>query len=194
MITAGGSTVTHVCLSDLGAGNESAMQLRSPDDRMHDETACTVAALLHGRSIATAESCTAGRVAEALAGVPGAVDFLRGGLVAYQERCKRDLLAVSAESVLSNDAAEQMAAGARLLFGADVAVATTGVAGAEPVDGTAPGTVFIATAVGDEVVSRRYVFAGDPQQVCERASRQALVDLRTALDPGSVRHRACAHT
>jgi nicotinamide-nucleotide amidase len=165
------------------------------DDRMHDEeNACTVAALLDGRSIATAESCTAGRVAEALAAVPGAVEFLSGGLVAYQERCKRGLLAVSAESVLSNDAAEQMAAGARLLFGADVAVATTGVAGGEPVDGTAPGTVYIATAVGDEVTSRRYVFAGGAQQVCERARRQALVDLRTALEPGSARHCSDPHS
>lgn len=64
-------------------------------------TAERIATLLDGRSVATAESCTAGRIAETLACVPGAVEFLRGGLVAYQEEIKRRLLGVVAESVVS---------------------------------------------------------------------------------------------
>ena len=97
---------------------------------MQDEQlAHRVAGLLGGRTIATAESCTAGRIAEVLACVESAVDFLRGGLVAYQDAVKHDLLGVVAESVLSVEAAAQMAAGAAELFDADVTVSTTGVAG-----------------------------------------------------------------
>ena len=67
---------------------------------MQDEdVARRVAQLLQGRQIGTAESCTAGRVAEVLACVEEASDFLRGGLVAYQDAIKRQLLGVTAESV-----------------------------------------------------------------------------------------------
>ncbi len=71
-----------------------------------------VAELLDGRTVATAESCTAGRVAEALATVERATEFLRGGIIAYQEWIKRDMLGVTADSVLTSEAAAQMAIGA----------------------------------------------------------------------------------
>jgi PncC family amidohydrolase len=66
-----------------------------------EDLATQVASMLDGRTVATAESCTAGRIAAALACVPGAADFLCGGVVAYQEAVKRDVLGVVAESVLS---------------------------------------------------------------------------------------------
>jgi PncC family amidohydrolase len=146
------------------------------------DVARAAVALLKGRSVATAESCTAGRVAEVLAALPGAADFFKGGIVAYHEMTKRDILNVSAESVLSNTAAEEMALGALRLFDAQVAIATTGVAGTDPVEGNPPGTVYVATAVDERVVSRRYLFGGDPEHVCVRARRQALIDLRRALE------------
>jgi PncC family amidohydrolase len=149
---------------------------------MQDEdVARRVAGLLDGRTIATAESCTAGRIAEVLACVENAADFLRGGLVAYQDVIKRDLLGVTADSVLSLDSATQMAMGAKELFGADVTVATTGVAGGETEEGTPPGTVYIGTAVGSRVVAMEYRFDGTPEQVCEQARRQALLDLIHAM-------------
>lgn len=149
---------------------------------MRDEdVARRVVAGLHGRTIATAESCTAGRVAEVLACVEKADEFLRGGLVAYQEPIKRDLLGVAARSVLSIEAAEQMAAGAAALFGADVVVSTTGVAGDEEEDGSPPGTVYIGTSVDGVVSSRVHRFGGSPEEVCDQARRQALVDLEAAL-------------
>jgi nicotinamide-nucleotide amidase len=137
--------------------------------------------MLEGRTIATAESCTAGRIAEVLACVENAADFLRGGLVAYQDAIKRDLLGVTADSVLSLDSATQMAVGAARLFGADVTVATTGVAGDETEEGTPPGTVYIARAVGGRVVATEYRFDGTPVEVCEQARRQALLDLIHAM-------------
>ena len=91
-----------------------------------EELARRVAELLDGRTIATAESCTAGRLAEVLACVEKATDFLRGGLVAYQDEIKRQLLGVTADSVLSIDAAKEMAVGALGLFGADVVSSVLG--------------------------------------------------------------------
>jgi nicotinamide-nucleotide amidase len=149
---------------------------------MNDEDVATeVAELLDGRTIATAESCTAGRVAEVLACVPKATEFLRGGVVAYQEEIKRQLLGVTAESVLTADAAEQMAAGAADLLGADVTVSTTGVAGDTEEDGTPPGTVYIGTSVGGAVGSTVHRFDGSPEEVCDQARRQALLDVVRAL-------------
>src|SRR3954464_6252989 len=106
---------------------------RMPSNGLADEgeVARRVAELLAGRTIATAESCTAGRVAEVLACVEQATDFLRGGLVAYQDEVKRGLLGVTARSVLTAEAAEQMASGVARLLDADVTVSTTGVAGDE---------------------------------------------------------------
>ena len=138
-------------------------------------------ARLQGRSVATAESCTAGRVAEVLACVEHASEFLCGGLVAYQETTKRELLGVDARSVLSTRAPEQMAVGAAALFGADVTVSTTGVAGDTDEDGSPPGTVYIATSVDGVVVSRVHRFTGSAEEVCDQARRQALLDLHTAL-------------
>jgi nicotinamide-nucleotide amidase len=146
-----------------------------------EDVARRVVAKLHTRTIATAESCTAGRVAEVLACVEKASEFLRGGLIAYQEPMKRELLGVTARSVLSTEAAEQMAAGAAALFGADVAVSTTGVAGDADEDGSPPGTVYIATSVDGAVSSRVHRFSGSPEEICDQARRQALVDLDVAL-------------
>jgi nicotinamide-nucleotide amidase len=146
-----------------------------------DDVAERVAALLAGRSIATAESCTAGRVAEVLATVDKASEFLRGGVVAYQESTKRRLLGVTAPSVLTEQAAEQMAAGVAELLDADVAVSTTGVAGDDELDGSPPGTVYIATSVDGRIASCVYRFDGPPEAVCDQARRQALLDLVDAL-------------
>jgi nicotinamide-nucleotide amidase len=140
-------------------------------------TAELVARALRGRALACAESCTAGRISEALAGVTGAAEWFRGGVVAYQEPVKRALLDGEAASVLSQQAAVEMATGVGELLEAAVSVATTGVAGDEPVDGVAPGTVFIATYVGGDVRVATHRFDGDPIAVCETASDCALASL-----------------
>jgi nicotinamide-nucleotide amidase len=150
---------------------------------MQDEDlANRVAELLNGRVIATAESCTAGRIAEVLACVEKASEFLRGGVVAYQESVKRELLGVTAESVLTAQAAEQMASGVAHLLGAQMAVSTTGVAGDETEDGTLPGTVYIGVCFDDTVTSKIHHFDGSPEEVCDRARRQALLDLVEILE------------
>jgi nicotinamide-nucleotide amidase len=155
----------------------------SSDDGSADDVGLAeqIAALLDGRTVATAESLTAGRVAERFACVTSATDFLRGGLVAYQDRIKRDLLGVTADSVFSERAVVEMAVGVCRLLDADVATATSGLAGDDPLDGVPPGTVFIATAVCGRTRSRHYRWDGAPEYVCERATHQALVDLLVDL-------------
>ena len=152
------------------------------DDLADVQIAERIAGLLEGRTLATAESCTAGRVAETLASVTKAQQFFRGGLVSYQVPIKRSLLGVTAESVLTTEAAEQMATGACSLLEADVAVSTTGVAGDSAQDGVLPGTVFIATCVGGKLHAREHHFGGEPEEVCDGARRQALIDLLRDLE------------
>jgi PncC family amidohydrolase len=159
-----------------------------------DDLARRIVDLLDGRTIATAESCTAGRVAEVLASVENATDFLRGGIVAYQEWVKRDLLGVTARSVLTEEAAAQMAIGAARLLRADITVSTTGVAGGDAEEGTPPGTVYIATSVNQKVTTAEHRFTGSPERVCEKARRQALVDLLSVMDPASDSARAAANS
>lgn len=134
-----------------------------------------------GHTLATAESITAGRIAKLLATVPKAAEFFCGGVVPYQEPLKRELLGVTAESVYSHRAAREMAAGAARLFGASMAVATTGVAGDAPMDGVPPGTVFVGLSRAGEVSSFAHVLDGSPDEVADGAAERALIELAIAL-------------
>ncbi len=108
-----------------------ARTLFSTDGSTVDEQ---VAQLLAGLTIATAESCTAGLMAARLAERPGSSDYLLGGAIAYADQAKVDQLGVDPALIerhgaVSPEVAEAMAAGAIERFGADVAVAITGIAG-----------------------------------------------------------------
>jgi nicotinamide-nucleotide amidase len=145
------------------------------------DVAAAVAERLAGRSVACAESCTAGRVSAAFAAVGGASEWFRGGIVAYQDTVKRELLGVRARSVFTAEAAAEMAWGVASLLEADIAVATTGVLGDEPEDGTPPGTVYIATLVnGSAEVTERH-FDGDAEEQCAEAVDAALSVLEARL-------------
>lgn len=152
---------------------------------LDEDVAAAVVAQLGGRSLATAESCTAGRISQAFAAVGDAERWFRGGVVAYQPDVKHVLLSVASSPVLSEAAAAEMAAGVARLLSADVAVATTGVVGDEPKDEVAPGTVFVATSVDGKLTARTHRFDGDAQLVVTAAVRQALADLLVDLAPTS---------
>lgn len=107
-----------------------------------------------GRTLATAESLTAGLVSAGIADVPGASAMLRGGVVTYATEAKASVLGVDAELLIARgavdaDVALAMARGAARLFGADLGVATTGVAGPSEQDGRPVGTCFVAVATGE---------------------------------------------
>ncbi len=118
-----------------------------------------------GLRLATGESLTAGLVAATLADVPGCSAVLQGGIVAYQVAAKRELLGVPeqalADGVVSEAVARAMAEGARRVLDADLGIGTTGVAGPEPHEGAAVGTVWIAVAGPDRTLARSLQLSGD---------------------------------
>jgi nicotinamide-nucleotide amidase len=104
-----------------------------------------------GLTLAVAESLTGGQLAAALTAVPGASAVFRGSVTAYATDLKASVLGVDAallakHGAVHEEVARQMAGGVRRLCGADLGVATTGVAGPDPQDGRPVGTVFVACA------------------------------------------------
>jgi nicotinamide-nucleotide amidase len=144
--------------------------------------AAGVARHLDGRSVATAESFTAGVIAQAFAAVDGSSEWFRGGVVAYQRAVKVALLGVAPSAALvSLGVAEQMAGAVATLLHADVAVATTGAAGPEPLDGAPPGTVAIGWSIDGRVDAALLHFDGDAETVIQRAAAAAFELLAGAL-------------
>jgi nicotinamide-nucleotide amidase len=147
-----------------------------------------VAALLAGRRIATAESCTAGMLAARLTDRAGSSAYVAGGAVAYANEAKAELLGVdpaliAEHGAVSSEVAEAMAAGAIRRLQADTAVAITGVAG--PGGGTEEkpvGTVWFCVMLNDgPTVTRCVRVPGERADVRERSTTVAMHLLRRAL-------------
>lgn len=132
-------------------------------------------------TVAAAESLTSGAIASAFGRGDAASGWFAGGVVAYAERVKREVLGVTAESVLTPQCARELATGVADLLGADVAVAVTGVGGPDPEEGLPPGTVYAAVCVGDDVTDAAWRFDGDPSAVVEQTVLAALRLVRDAL-------------
>ena len=111
----------------------------------------------NGLTIGTAESCTGGRIAEAIIAVPGASEYFKGGIVSYTNEVKENLLHVSHETLeektaVCEEVAQQMVIGACETLRVDYALAATGVAG--PTGGTPDipvGTIWLACGNKDDV-------------------------------------------
>ena len=179
-----GSEAAYRALLDLVRQRHGAA-IFSEDGTTIDEQ---VATLLSGRRIATAESCTAGMLAARLTDRPGSSDYVAGGVVAYANEAKADLLGVdpaliAEHGAVSAEVAEAMAGGALDRFGADTAVAITGIAG--PGGGTEDkpvGTVwFCVRCVGGPTATRCVRVPGERADVRERSTTVAMHLLRRAL-------------
>jgi PncC family amidohydrolase len=132
-------------------------------------------------TLATAESLTGGGVGEAVTSVPGSSAVYVGGVVSYATRVKVALLGVpedvvSREGVVSAACASQMAERVRALVGADVGVATTGVAGPEPQEGKPVGLVYVAVADESDTTVRELRLTGDREAI-RRATVAAALEL-----------------
>lgn len=144
-----------------------------------------------GATVATAESCTGGLVAERLTRISGSSGYFPGGAVTYGNTLKQALLGVSPDllvrhGAVSQEVARAMAKGARWVFETDYAVAITGIAG--PTGGSAEkpvGTVHLAVAgpgaSAEEIVHRKVILPGDREQVRWQSSQLALEMLRRRL-------------
>jgi nicotinamide-nucleotide amidase len=150
-----------------------------------------------GRRLAVAESCSGGLVAERLTSVPGASDVFRGGVVAYSNDVKRDVLGVPAALLAEHGAVSQpvaaaLARGARERLGADLAVATTGISG--PGGGSAEkpvGLVCVGFAGPEGAEAREFLFPFDRVRHRMVTSQVALDWVRRALlgiDPVALRY------
>jgi nicotinamide-nucleotide amidase len=144
-----------------------------------------------GLRLAVAESCTGGLVGARLTEVPGSSDVFVGGVIAYDNALKQDLLGVpeallAEHGAVSEPVARAMAAGAASRFGVRGAVAVTGVAGPGGGSPEKPvGTVWLAAALSGEVVSRRSMFPGSRHEIRARAAQAALLLVYRSLDSRS---------
>lgn len=140
-------------------------------------------------TVGTAESLTGGLVAAALTSVPGSSAYFQGGVVAYSNQLKVELLGVPFEVIeefgaVSEECARAMAEGLRRKLNVRVAVATTGIAG--PDGGTAAkpvGLVWLAASTGHRTIAVKHVFEGDREAVSE-ASVDAALKLLSDLITG----------
>ena len=131
-------------------------------------------------TLALAESCTGGIISSIITGIPGASDFFLGAAVTYSNKSKTDLLKVDPAilekyGAVSYQTAEAMAKGAKELFGSEITVAVTGIAG--PSGGTPEkpvGLVFIAIDFDNETKVIRNVFEGSRNDIRSEAARIAV--------------------
>ncbi|WP_348800371.1 CinA family nicotinamide mononucleotide deamidase-related protein [Flavobacterium adhaerens] len=126
-------------------------------------------------SLATAESCTGGKIAELIASVPGASNYFKGSIVAYSTEVKQKVLGISENtirqySVVSAEVVKAMALNVKNLLNTDYAIATTGNAGPTKGDSDIEvGTVFIALATPDKVLVEGFNFGQPREKVIDRA-------------------------
>ncbi|MCR5660097.1 MAG: competence/damage-inducible protein A [Bacteroidales bacterium] len=140
-----------------------------------------------GKTFASAESCTGGNIAHVITLIPGSSEVFKGTAVTYATPMKTKVLNVPSETiekygVVSQQVVESMAKGVRDLMEADFGVSTTGVAGPSGgTDETPVGTVWIGVASANGIVSKRFNFGKDRENVINRATIAAYEMLRQEI-------------
>ncbi len=139
-------------------------------------------------TIATAESCTGGLIADRLTDVPGSSRYFMGGLVAYSNAAKMLLLAVSRRTLnawgaVSEPVAREMAAGACLRFATQVAVSVSGIAGPGGGSKVKPvGLVYVGCRVNGRTQVEPHLFTGARRTIKEKSATAALELCRRMLE------------
>lgn len=181
-----GHAPDHVTLDPLMDSYASRLRSEVEHWLIADEDLPTAAILLRHLidrrlTVATAESCTGGNIAHEITLVPGSSEAMLGGVVSYSNEAKQNLLGVSGELIAAHGAVsipvvEAMASGARKTLGADVAIATSGIAG--PGGGTPEkpvGTVCVAVAGPTGICSTTLHLTGTRDRIITRATSEALL-------------------
>ncbi len=139
------------------------------------------------KTIATAESCTGGKIAEVMTSVSGASNYFKGSIVCYATEVKVNVLGIGRDlinkhSVVSEEVVKEMALSIKKIMKTDYAIATTGNAGPTKGDAKADiGTVFIAIATPIEVVVQEYNFGQPRDKVIDRAVNKSLEMLQKEI-------------
>ncbi|MPV37990.1 CinA family protein [Georgenia subflava] len=137
-----------------------------------------------GRTIAVAESLTAGKIASHLGAAPSSSTWFAGGVVAYTNEVKYSVLGVERGPVVTARCAEQMATGVARLTGADIAVAVTGVGGPGPEEGKEAGTVYIGACAGARSTTEHHQLDGGPEEILAKTTLRALTLLLEMIPTG----------
>ena len=141
-----------------------------------------------GLTAATAESSTGGLIAKRLTDISGSSDYVIGAVVAYADAAKQQVLGVAEQTLIDHGAvsepvARAMAEGARRLFGTDVALSVTGIAGPTGATDTKPvGLHYVGLSAADGVWVRRFVWDGSRAENRQSAADAALRLLLDYLD------------
>ena len=125
-------------------------------------------------TISVAESLTGGLVAASLTQIPGASAVFKGGIIAYGDEIKQQVLKVDPALItkftgISEPVAQSMATNIREIMNTDIGIATTGVAGPDKSDGFAPGIVFVAISIGDHKICQKLELVGDRTQIRDQS-------------------------
>ena len=140
-----------------------------------------------GKTLATAESCTGGKIAQMITSVAGASGYFKGSVVSYSNTAKVDILGIATDFIIQHDVvsaevAQAMAVNAKRLLQTDYAIATTGNAGPTSEPGKAEvGVVFIALATPETVLVSEFNFGQPREKVIDRAVNKALEMLQQAI-------------
>ena len=140
-----------------------------------------------GWTLATAESCSGGLLAQRITSVPGASAYYLGGVIAYANEAKETLLGVQHETLVthgavSEETAREMARGIRRRLGADIGLSVTGIAG--PTGGTPEkpvGLVYVALSAADGEYCQRHIWQGDRQANNEQSVTAILQMVKSHL-------------
>ncbi len=140
------------------------------------------------KTIATAESCTGGYISHLLTRIPGSSDYYVGSVISYSYEIKETELGISkalldTQGAVSQQVVEQMAKAIRLKYKTDYSIAASGIAG--PGGGTEDkpvGTVWIAIATPEKVISEKFLFGKNRERNIEKTANSALNMLRKELD------------
>jgi nicotinamide-nucleotide amidase len=151
------------------------------------ESVISVLLVMNKYTIAAAESCTGGLISHRLTNIPGSTGYFERGITAYSNRSKIELLNVKKETLekfgaVSAETAGEMALNASKIFGTDIGLSVTGIAG--PGGGTAQkpvGLVFAAIAGEGKVLTKKFNFSGDRIKIKEQTAQSALDFLRRFL-------------
>lgn len=142
------------------------------------------------KTLSTAESCTAGRIASVITAVPGSSNYFKGGLICYADEVKEQLLDVDADvieekSPVCEEVVRQMVVGANKLFGTDYAVAISGYAGPGGPDngksGVIVGTIWIAVGSNEKIVTKMIEEDNGRDKNLASATKTAMQMLRDFL-------------
>ena len=138
-------------------------------------------------TIATAESCTGGKIASLITSVPGASNYYKGSIICYNNSVKSNVLSVKQSDIdkhgaVSKEVVIQMAEGVKKLLDVDYAIATSGIAGPDGGTEEKPiGTVWIAIATPNETISKQYFFPTNREFFIDKTSLVALQLLEEAI-------------